>query len=111
MVVVGQATQKRKRPKVSADVIDASPGKKTKEKIKITNGVEAKDEDGEAFRFSASFMITPIRAIRRRRRRNLCFCLFEQVFNGSESQIELENTFHNILHSLRNTPWKDFAGR
>ena len=43
MVVVGQATQKRKRPKVSADVIDASPGKKTKEKIKITNGVEAKD--------------------------------------------------------------------
>jgi exosome complex exonuclease RRP6 len=49
IVVVGQARQKRKRPKASTDGVEATSGKKTK----ITQGVEAKDEDGEAFDFSA----------------------------------------------------------
>jgi len=58
LVVVGQARQKRKRPKASpADGIEASSGS-AGERIKKTkvvkNGVEAKDEDGEAaFDFSA----------------------------------------------------------
>jgi len=49
IVVVGQARQKRKRPKASPDGVEATLGKKTK----VTSGVEAKDEDGEAFDFSA----------------------------------------------------------
>jgi exosome complex exonuclease RRP6 len=49
IVVVGQARQKRKRPKASTDGVEATSGKKTK----VTQGVEAKDEDGEAFDFSA----------------------------------------------------------
>jgi len=52
IVVVGQARRKRKRPKAtSADGVEttSSSGKKTK----VTKGVEAKDEDGEAFDFSA----------------------------------------------------------
>ena len=49
IVVVGQARQKRKRPKASPDGEDSSSGKKTK----VANAAEAKDEDGEAFDFSA----------------------------------------------------------
>ena len=49
IVVVGQARQKRKRPKASHDGAEAASGKKTK----VANGVEAKDEDREAFDFSA----------------------------------------------------------
>ena len=50
IVVVGQARQKRKRAKASADGVEATSGKKTK----VTNRVEANDEDhGEAFDFSA----------------------------------------------------------
>ena len=52
IVVVGQARQKRKRPKTSPDGVDASAGERIK-KTKVKNGVEAKDEDGEAFDFSA----------------------------------------------------------
>lgn len=49
IVVVGQARKKRKRPKAGPDGVDATSGKKTK----VANVVEAKDEDGEAFDFSA----------------------------------------------------------
>ena len=49
IVVVGQARQKRERPKASPNGVEATSGKKTK----VASGVEAKDEDGEAFDFSA----------------------------------------------------------
>ena len=55
IVVVGQARQKRKRPKASPDGVETtsgSAGERTK-KTKVKDGVEAKDGDGEAFDFSA----------------------------------------------------------
>jgi exosome complex exonuclease RRP6 len=58
IVVVGQARQKRKRPKAtsgpdSVGATSGSAGERIK-KTKVKNGVEAtKAEDGEAFYFSA----------------------------------------------------------
>ena len=56
IVVVGQARQKRKRPKanVGADGVEASgsAGGKVK-KTKVNDETEGKDEDREAFDFSA----------------------------------------------------------
>jgi exosome complex exonuclease RRP6 len=57
IVVVGQARQKRKRPKAGvsldgADAASGSAGAKVK-KTKVNNGIEVKDEDREAFDFSA----------------------------------------------------------
>ena len=49
IVVVGQARQKRKRRKASPECLEATSGKKKK----VASGVEAKDEDGEVFDFSA----------------------------------------------------------
>ena len=53
IVVVGQARQKRKRPKasISPDGVEAASGKKVK-KTKVKNEIEAKG-DQEAFDFSA----------------------------------------------------------
>ena len=53
IVVVGQARQKRKRPKASPDGVEATAGERMKKTKVKSNGVEAKDEDGEAFDFSA----------------------------------------------------------
>ena len=49
--VVGQARQKRKRPKASpdSDGVEANSGKKTKVQVTTWNGVETKD--GDAFNF------------------------------------------------------------
>ena len=47
IVLVGQARQKRKHPKASPGGVEATSGKK------ITNGVGMKDEEREAFDFSA----------------------------------------------------------
>ena len=57
IVVVGQARQKRKRPKAGisldgADAASGSAGGKVK-KTKVKNGIEMKDEDRETFDFSA----------------------------------------------------------
>ena len=54
IVVVGQARQKRKRPKAIPDGADATSGSAGEriKKAKVKSGVEAKDEDGEAFDFS-----------------------------------------------------------
>ena len=55
IVVVGQARQKRKRPKANPDGVEAisgSAGERIK-KTKVKNGGEARDEDGEVFDFSA----------------------------------------------------------
>ena len=50
IVVVGQARQKRERPKASPNGVEATSGKKTK----VASGVEAKDDEvGESFDFSA----------------------------------------------------------
>ena len=59
IVVVGQARQKRKRPKASPDGVEEAAGERIKKtKVKNNNGVEAKDDDDEddgdeAFDFSA----------------------------------------------------------
>jgi len=57
IVIVGQATQKRKRPKsgVGADGVEAASGsaRGKAKKTKVKNETEAKDEDREAFDFSA----------------------------------------------------------
>lgn len=55
IVVVGQARQKRKRPKASPDGVEATSGFAGEriKKTKVRDGVEEKDEDGEAFDFSA----------------------------------------------------------
>ena len=55
IVVVGQARQKRKRPKASPDGVEATSGSAGEriKKTKVKSEVEAKDEDGETFDFSA----------------------------------------------------------